>query len=193
MTYVHGDIRQLLSTKSMDLGGKGMTDKQQRLAEIKEYTDMCLHKGFRYHRAPHDILFLLEEIESIRSQLAAEESWKAISEATGRALQQAEQERDDAKEYFRIKQDQVWALDKERTYLREANTAIREALVKAGSFLERIMSFYGQDLQVLGWHMNNQTVPWDDFFDNNCAHDAVESVQSILSRYPKEGGESNGI
>lgn len=81
--------------------------------------------------------------------------------------QQAEQERDDVKEYFRIKQDQVWALDKERTHLREANTAMRKALLA-----ERA-----------------DALTWDGIRTVKRIDEALKHADDLLSRYPKEGGQ----
>lgn len=124
-----------------------------------------------------------------RDNAKKEEHWAGlIRYANGQAekakydLKQAEQERDRYKTIYKVRNEMA------KKYYK-ANTEMLEALVKTESFIGRIMSFYGLDLQVIGWHQNNDAEPWDNFFDNNMAGDELELIQSVLSRYPKGGGE----
>lgn len=81
-----------------------MTDKHQRIAEIKEYADMCLHNGFRYHRAPHDILWLLEELNAVNSHGREGRNYtNADYEAVRARAQKAEEEI----EFLRSQRDQI--------------------------------------------------------------------------------------
>lgn len=53
------------------------------------------------------------------------------------------------------------------------------ALKAAKDELEALWSFWGQNLQVMNWHLNGEPEPWDNFFEQN-DHKAVALINTAL-------------
>lgn len=56
-----------------------------------------------------------------------------------------------------------------------------EAAIKAAAFIKEIMAFYGDGLDVLGWHLNGDAEPWDNFFDC-CMNGSEEALQAAIAK-----------
>jgi hypothetical protein len=59
---------------------------------------------------------------------------------------------------------------------------LMEALKKAYEYIGDINSFYGQGLQVYGWHLNGAPEPLDNFIDSNGGCEAEEFVGRVLTK-----------
>lgn len=62
------------------------------------------------------------------------------------------------------------------------------ACQKAYATLDAIMGFYGQNLQVYGWHLNGDPEPFDNFIDENTDGDEMELLYKAMA---KARGEEN--
>jgi hypothetical protein len=59
---------------------------------------------------------------------------------------------------------------------------LMEALKKAHEYIGDINSFYGQGLQVYGWHLNGAPEPFDNFIDSNGGCEVEEFVGRVLTK-----------
>jgi len=57
-----------------------------------------------------------------------------------------------------------------------------EALKKAEQFIDAIMGFYGEGLQVAEWHQNRDLEPLDNFIKNNSDGDELELIRKVLDK-----------
>lgn len=70
------------------------------------------------------------------------------------------------------------------------NRELVEALKRAHEYIGGINSFYGQGLQVYGWHLNGAPEPFDNFIDSNGGCEAEEFVGRVLTKAKEAlGGE----
>ncbi len=77
------------------------------------------------------------------------------------------------------------ALAKLNERAEKAETLVRElveALKKAHEYIGDINSFYGQGLQVHGWHFNGAPEPLDNFIDDNGGCEVEEFVGRVLTK-----------
>ena len=76
-----------------------------------------------------------------------------------------------------------WPHAIERAIEAEAlNRDLVEALKRAHEYIGGINSFYGQGLQVYGWHLNGAPEPLDNFIDSNGGCEAEEFVGRVLTK-----------
>lgn len=111
-------------------------------------------------------------------------------------LQQAEQERDRLKPIVEAKvlslnkgdEEQRWMMQEENIELREANTAMREDI-------QRLYDDYDRRIQSAAEMLQNPSASVDQQKRVSIKRGEYRSflaeLYSILSRYPKEGGELN--
>jgi hypothetical protein len=66
--------------------------------------------------------------------------------------------------------------------LTEAVAEMRGALTKAERALAALLSFYGQNLQVHGWHQNGDPEPLDSFIDSNTDGAELSAARAALAR-----------
>ena len=74
---------------------------------------------------------------------------------------------------------------KARRRARKTETLCRElveTLKKAHEYISDINSFYGQGLQVYGWHFNGALEPLDNFIDSNGGCEVEEFVGRVLTK-----------
>lgn len=64
----------------------------------------------------------------------------------------------------------------------ELNRELVETLKKAHEYIGDINSFYGQGLQVHGWHLNGEPEPFDNFIDDNGGCETEEFVERVLTK-----------
>lgn len=64
-------------------------------------------------------------------------------------------------------------------------------LKKAHEYIGDINSFYGQGLQVHGWHLNGAPEPLDNFIDSNGGCEAEEFVGRVLTKAKEVLGDDN--
>ena len=57
-----------------------------------------------------------------------------------------------------------------------------EACEKAEQFLEGIISFYGQGLEVANWHLNGSTEPFDNFIEDNSDGTELEILRKAIAK-----------
>ncbi|MCM3599363.1 hypothetical protein M3175_01365 [Robertmurraya korlensis] len=67
-------------------------------------------------------------------------------------------------------------------HLISAAPELLEACIKAHEVLEAILSFYGQSLQVHGWHLNGDAEPFDNFIDENMDGNEVELLYKAIQK-----------
>ena len=60
---------------------------------------------------------------------------------------------------------------------------LREALAGSAAALDALTSFCGQNLRVANWHQNGDLEPWDNFFDETGAHEALEAARAAVAEW----------
>lgn len=84
---------------------------------------------------------------------------------------------------FLIEAREGWPYAIERAIeAEELNRELVEALKKAHEYIGDINSFYGQGLQVYGWHFNGALEPLDNFIDSNGGCEVEEFVGRVLTK-----------
>lgn len=62
------------------------------------------------------------------------------------------------------------ALDLALTALRTPTREMDDELGKYKKFKEYFDDLYGKGLEVENWHMNGETIPFDDFYESACEY-----------------------
>lgn len=57
---------------------------------------------------------------------------------------------------------------------------MRETLEKAREALDYWRELYGIGLEVLNWHMNGNTEPFDSFYDNSGTYEALAEIDKAI-------------
>ena len=71
---------------------------------------------------------------------------------------------------------------KENAQLISAAPDLLEACQKAYATLEAITSFCGQNLQVIGWHLNGEAESFDNFIEENVDGNELELLYKAISK-----------
>ena len=100
----------------------------------------------------------------------------------------------DAKAQGLIKTGSEWGREvlAEKDRADKAEALVRElveALKKAHEYIGDINSFYGQGLQVHGWHFNGAPEPLDNFIDSNGGCETEEFVGRVLTKVKEVLGD----
>lgn len=95
--------------------------------------------------------------------------------------------------YLSIDSEEGRKIDEAYDRALKAEALARElvaTLKKAYEYIGDINSFYGQGLQVHGWHLNGTPEPLDNFIDSNDGCEVEEFVGKVLTKAKEAlGGE----
>lgn len=71
--------------------------------------------------------------------------------------------------------------EREKGRLSRTNSDLLAACVKAEKFIDAIMSFYGEGLDVVNWHKNGDPEPLDNIIESNSDGSELESLRSAIA------------
>ena len=75
-----------------------------------------------------------------------------------------------------------WWKRKNKARLIAAAPDLLKACELAHRFIEAIMEFHGEGLEVSGWHKNGVTESWDNFFDDNMDGDEQTTIEAAIAK-----------
>jgi hypothetical protein len=64
----------------------------------------------------------------------------------------------------------------------ETESSVIAALTKAETFIAAISGFYGQGLQILGWHGDDEMEPLDTLISDSSDGTELEAVREALAK-----------
>jgi hypothetical protein len=82
------------------------------------------------------------------------------------------------------------AADQLRSRRIQAMPELIEAAKAAEKVLDALMGFYGQGLEVAGWHQNGSLEPLDNFFDDNMSGDELTKLHAALAKVEPRQAEA---
>ncbi len=86
-----------------------------------------------------------------------------------------------------VSQQTGWEASRGNLALIMASPDLYEALKSATAYIEALESFTGYNLEVLNWHKNGDTAPFDGFFDENRGDFDLAKARAALQRAEGEG------